>query len=97
MPYGLITIRRMTQTEEWCRLPTPRKVHLGREWLTWNRGMIPRMAQAIYDQEAFDTLPVLADALEEAGCTDQAVLAHLRDPGPHFRGCWVLDVLLGRE
>jgi len=41
-------------------------------------------------------LPVLADALEEAGCTDQTILDHLRGPGPHGRGCWVIDLLLGK-
>jgi len=42
-------------------------------------------------------LPILADALEEAGCDDVDVLAHLRGPGPHARGCWALDLVLGRE
>jgi hypothetical protein len=40
---------------------------------------------------------VLADALEDAGCTDDAVLSHLRGPGPHVRGCWVIDALLGKS
>jgi hypothetical protein len=40
---------------------------------------------------------VLADALEEAGCKDQAILDHLRQPGPHFRGCWPVDLLFARE
>jgi len=44
-----------------------------------------------------DRLAVLGDALEEAGCTNRAVLAHLRSPGPHARGCWALDLLLGKE
>ena len=42
-------------------------------------------------------LAVLADALEEGGCTDDAILTHLRSPGPHVRGCWVIDLILGRE
>ena len=54
-------------------------------------------AQAIYDDRAVDRLPILADALEEAGCTDATILDHLRGPGPHVRGCWVLDLLLGKE
>jgi hypothetical protein len=41
-------------------------------------------------------LAVLADALEEAGCDNQEMLTHLRGPGPHVRGCWVVDVLLGK-
>ena len=42
-------------------------------------------------------LPILADALEDAGCGDVDILAHLRGPGPHVRGCWAVDPLLGRE
>src|SRR5437762_722095 len=60
-------------------------------------GIIPRLAQAVYEERAFERLPVLADALEEAGCTDAAILDHCRSPGPHARGCWVVDLLLGRE
>lgn len=66
-------------------------------WLTWEDGMIRKMAQAIYDGRTWDRLPILADALEDAGCTDDAILGHLRGPGPHARGCWVLDLLLGKE
>jgi hypothetical protein len=40
---------------------------------------------------------VLADALEEVGCTDAGLLGHLRGPGPHVRGCWAVDLLLGRS
>jgi hypothetical protein len=46
---------------------------------------------------AFDRLPVLADALEEAGCTNADILDHLRGPGPHARGCWAVDLLLGKS
>lgn len=42
-------------------------------------------------------LSVLSDALEEAGCTDDAILTHLRSPGPHVRGCWALDLILGKQ
>jgi hypothetical protein len=65
-------------------------------WLAWNGGTVRTMAQGIYDERAFDRLPVLADALEEAGCTDTDILAHCRQPGPHVRGCWVVDLLLGK-
>jgi hypothetical protein len=54
------------------------------------------LAHLIYDQRRFTDLPVLADALEEAGCTDQTILDHLRGPGPHVRGCWAVDLLLGK-
>ena len=65
-------------------------------WLAWRDGTILKLAQAIYDDRAFDRLPVLADALEEAGCHDADILAHCRAPGPHVRGCWVVDLLLGK-
>jgi hypothetical protein len=55
-----------------------------------------RLARAIYTDRAFDRLPVLADALEDAGCTDAAILAHCRSGGVHVRGCWVVDMVLGR-
>lgn len=66
-------------------------------WLAWNDGTIPELAQAIYDQRAFDRLPILADALEVAGCTNADILNHCRHPGPHVRGCWVVDLILGKE
>lgn len=65
--------------------------------LAWNGGMVRRMAESIYDERAFDRLPILADALEEAGCTDADILNHCRQPGEHVRGCWVVDLLLGKS
>jgi hypothetical protein len=65
-------------------------------WLRWNDGNILRLAQAIYDERRFGDLPILADALEEASCTDQDFLAHCRSGGEHVRGCWVVDLLLGK-
>ena len=65
-------------------------------WLTWNDGAVRKMAQAIYDARAFDRLPLLADALEDAGCADAAILSHCRGPGEHVRGCWVVDLVLGK-
>jgi hypothetical protein len=66
-------------------------------WLVHNDGIAPRLSQATYDERAFERLPILADALEEAGCADEQVLSHLRGPGPHVRGCWVVDLLLGKK
>jgi hypothetical protein len=66
-------------------------------WLSWSHGTIPNLAQAIYDERAFDRLPLLADALEDAGGTDAAILSHCRQPGEHVRGCWVVDLLLGKS
>jgi hypothetical protein len=66
------------------------------KWLRWNNGALPKMARAVYDGRRFADLPVLADALEDAGCTDAAVLGHCRGGGEHVRGCWVIDLLLGK-
>jgi hypothetical protein len=65
--------------------------------LSWKGGAVPRLAQDIYEARAFDCLPALADILEEAGCADEALLAHCRGPGPHARGCWLLDLVRGAE
>jgi hypothetical protein len=54
------------------------------------------LAQAIYADRAFARMPELGDALAAAGCTDAAVLAHCRGPGVHVRGCWVVDLILGK-
>jgi len=74
-----------------------RPVSLGPAWLTWNDGTVPTLAQAIYDDRAFDRLSVLADALEEAGCQDADILDHCRSGGEHVRGCWVVDALLDKS
>jgi hypothetical protein len=66
-------------------------------WLAWNGGTVASLATAIYDHRRFADLPVLADALEDAGCADAAILAHCRGPDEHVRGCWVVDLLTGRE
>jgi hypothetical protein len=63
----------------------------------WRTPKVTALAQAIYDERSFDRLPVLADALEEAGCHDADILNHCRRPGPHARGCWVVDLILGRQ
>jgi hypothetical protein len=66
-------------------------------WLAWGGGLIPGLAAAIYEERAFEQAPILGDALEEAGCTDQAILDHCRQPGRHVRGCWVIDRLTARK
>jgi hypothetical protein len=65
-------------------------------WLRWNDGTVRKIAQGIYKDRAFDRLPILHDALMDAGCDDETILAHCRDPEGHVRGCWVIDALLGR-
>jgi hypothetical protein len=64
----------------------------------WLNPTVRSLAARIDDEQAFDPLlPILADALEDAGCTDRAILEHCRGPGPHVRGCWVVDLLLGKQ
>jgi hypothetical protein len=72
--------------------------------LTWNDATVVRLAQAAYEERKLPEgtldngrLAVLADALEEAGCTDADVLGHLRGQGPHVRGCWAVDLCLGKS
>lgn len=75
-----------------------KKINIVREaWFSWRNGLIPHMAATIYQQRDWPSLPLLADALEEAGCTEESLLGHLRGPGPHARGCWALDCILGKE
>ena len=70
-----------------------RPVSVDTSWLT---SAVVSLAQSIYDDRAFERLPMLADALEEAGCTNAEVLGHCRQPGTHARGCWVVDGVLDR-
>ncbi len=69
----------------------------------WRTPNVVALAQAAYDERSLpagtlgpDRLAILADALEDAGCTDAAILTHLRGPGQHVRGCWPVDLLLGK-
>ncbi|WP_439630587.1 hypothetical protein [Gemmata sp.] len=62
----------------------------------WRTSTVVQLAQGIYDDRAFDRLPILADALQDAGCDNADVLTHCRDTGPHARGCWVVDLVLGK-
>jgi hypothetical protein len=65
--------------------------------LAWNDRTVPRLAQAVYDERAFGRLPILADALLDAGCEDEALIQHCRSPGPHVRGCWAVDLIMGKS
>lgn len=78
--------------------PLPfRDVPLDPAWLAWNDGVVVKLAASIYEGRTFERMPILGDALEEAGCQDQEILAHCRGPAAHACGCWVVDLLLGRE
>jgi hypothetical protein len=72
--------------------------------LAWRTVDVTALARAAYDERLLPSgrlevarLSVLADAVEEAGCSDQQLLGHLRGPGPHVRGCWALDAVLGKR
>jgi hypothetical protein len=64
---------------------------------TWRTAAVFGLAEAIYADRAFDRLPILADALEDAGCDDRDMLAHCRTDPDHARGCWVVDLILGKN
>ncbi|VTR92144.1 Uncharacterized protein OS=Sorangium cellulosum (strain So ce56) GN=sce5710 PE=4 SV=1 [Gemmata massiliana] len=64
---------------------------------TWLTSTVLALANGIYNDRAFDRLPILADALMDAGCSDEGILSHCRSEGAHCRGCWVVDLVLGKE
>lgn len=63
----------------------------------WITSTVHGLAEGIYTDRAFDRLPILADALEDAGCDSADILTHCRGDGPHVRGCWVVDWVLGKK
>jgi hypothetical protein len=71
-----------------------RPVTLDPSWLT---STVLALANGIYAERAFDRMPILADALQDAGCGNEDILNHCRQPGEHVRGCWVVDLLTGRS
>jgi hypothetical protein len=70
-----------------------RPVTVDPAWLTSD---VLLLARGMYEDRAFDRMPILADALQDAGCDSDDVLNHCRGPGPHVRGCWVVDLVLGK-
>jgi hypothetical protein len=71
-----------------------RPCHFSPRWRTANT---VDLARTIYEDRAFDRLPILADALMDAGCAEESILDHCRSPSLHVRGCWVVDLILGRS
>jgi hypothetical protein len=65
--------------------------------LQWRTDTVLTLARQMYESRDFSALPILADALQDAGCDSDAILSHCRGPGPHVRGCWVVDLVLGKE
>jgi hypothetical protein len=64
---------------------------------TWRAPNVLAVAQVIYEDRRFEDMPILADALEDTGCTSEDILSHCRSPGPHVRGCWVVDLILSKD
>jgi hypothetical protein len=64
---------------------------------SWRTSTVVALAQQMYESRDFAPMPVLADALQDAGCDNEDVLAHCRGAGPHVRGCWVVDLILGKS
>lgn len=80
-----------------CIVGNPfRHVTIDPSWLTWNDRTVPKLARKIYDEERFDLMPILGDALEDAHCQRADILDHCRERTEHVRGCWVVDSILGK-
>ncbi len=65
--------------------------------LSWRTDTVRALASQMYESRDFSAMPILADALQDAGRDNADVLNHCREPGPHVRGCWVVDLVLGKE
>ena len=63
----------------------------------WRTSSAVGIARQMYQLREFSAAPILADALQDAGCENADILDHCRGPGPHVRGCWVVDLILGKE
>jgi hypothetical protein len=72
-------------------------LHPGNVLPSWVSDDVATIAAAIYEERAFERMPILGDALEDAGCNDEFILTHCRSQAGHVRGCWVLDAVLGKE
>ncbi|MBA4191444.1 MAG: hypothetical protein C0467_25985 [Planctomycetaceae bacterium] len=71
-----------------------RQVAVNPFWLT---STVVALAEHIYQERAFDQMPILADALQDAGCDNEEILNHCRQSGEHVRGCWLIDILTRRK
>jgi hypothetical protein len=63
----------------------------------WRTSTAVTLARTMYEGREFFAMPILADALQDAGCDNEDMLSHCRGSGPHVRGCWVVDLVLGKE
>jgi len=67
------------------------------DWLRWRDGLVVELARTFYEERRFADLPILGDALQDAGCDHPEILEHCRPGRGHVRGCWLLDAILGRN
>ena len=86
--------RRVAGLADWLDAPN---VRLDPLWLAWDGGVIPRLARGIAAAGAYDALPILGDALEDAGCSDRTILDHCRTAGRHTRWSWLVALILARS
>jgi hypothetical protein len=97
----LPTVRPETLAEETAQTALLRDI-LGNPFRTvtfspsWRTYTAVSLAQQMYDARDFGAMPILADALQDAGCDNNDILVHCRSPGEHVRGCWVVDLVLGK-
>ena len=84
--------------------PVRSKIAINSAWLKWNDGIVPRLSSAIYEERSLPDghldvtrMGVLADALEDAGCDNEEIIRHCREQTVHVRGCFVIDLILGKS
>ncbi len=96
-PYGFSDMESGSDNDEWVE-GTAELVEIDPDWLVINNGAVLGLAESMHKSRNFDAMPVLADALQEAGCTNELFLAHCRAPvGVHAHGSWLVDLLLGKR
>jgi hypothetical protein len=82
---------------DWIRDIFGNPWHRWRAPIPWLSSTVGSLAHAIYEERVFSNMPILADALEDAGCDNAEILGHCRESKEHVRGCWVVDLILGKE
>jgi hypothetical protein len=105
IPTIAVWLASKTESADFLReIYNPHRLLLDPAILAWNDSTVVRLAQTAYEERHLPAgtldsgrLAVLADALEEAGYTDADILGHLRGPGPHVRGCWAVDLCMGKS
>jgi hypothetical protein len=86
-----------SRLQYWTEEKKRSSIFFVRDWRFWEGGIVTKLAEGIAKDKAFDRMPYLADALEDAGCDERRILDHCREKGQHLPGCWVLDLVLDRR